>query len=143
MECDRRWHTRVDRSLTGCMRCALPGVRHCVIGCLLGQKCGKVESTEGYRSGHNGADSKSDGRCKPARGFESHLLRQLQSTITGYKAELYSGTVSNRLKFGFPGRDECLSLTLHLPCLHPIIGVKRKEEKAIYPHNNNYKFAEA
>ena len=31
--------------------------------------------TERYRSGHNGADSKSDGRVKPARGFESHPLR--------------------------------------------------------------------
>ena len=30
---------------------------------------------ERYRSGHNGADSKSDGRVKPARGFESHPLR--------------------------------------------------------------------
>ena len=33
--------------------------------------------TERYRSGHNGADSKSDGRVKPARGFESHPLRHL------------------------------------------------------------------
>ena len=32
---------------------------------------------ERYRSGHNGADSKSDGRVKPARGFESHPLRHL------------------------------------------------------------------
>src|SRR6266446_10402256 len=31
---------------------------------------------ERYRSGHNGADSKSDGRVIPARGFESHPLRQ-------------------------------------------------------------------
>ena len=31
---------------------------------------------EGYRSGHNGADSKSDGGRKLSRGFESHLLRQ-------------------------------------------------------------------
>src|SRR5712671_6132724 len=30
---------------------------------------------ERYRSGHNGADSKSDGRVIPARGFESHPLR--------------------------------------------------------------------
>src|ERR1700739_3367344 len=33
---------------------------------------------ERYRSGHNGADSKSDGRVKPARGFESHPLRHPQ-----------------------------------------------------------------
>src|ERR1700692_2441277 len=33
--------------------------------------------TERYRSGHNGADSKSDGRVIPARGFESHPLRHL------------------------------------------------------------------
>src|SRR5450631_4544362 len=32
---------------------------------------------ERYRSGHNGADSKSDGRVIPARGFESHPLRHL------------------------------------------------------------------
>ena len=31
---------------------------------------------ERYRSGHNGADSKSDGRFIPPRGFESHPLRQ-------------------------------------------------------------------
>src|SRR5579863_8461673 len=30
---------------------------------------------ERYRSGHNGAESKSDGRVIPARGFESHPLR--------------------------------------------------------------------
>ena len=30
---------------------------------------------ERYRSGHNGADSKSDGRGNPARGFESRPLR--------------------------------------------------------------------
>jgi hypothetical protein len=35
---------------------------------------------ERYRSGHNGADSKSDGRVKPARGFESHPLRHLVPT---------------------------------------------------------------
>ena len=34
---------------------------------------------ERYRSGHNGADSKSDGRVKPARGFESRPLRQATS----------------------------------------------------------------
>src|SRR5580704_17305234 len=33
---------------------------------------------ERYRSGHNGADSKSDGRVIPARGFESHPLRQIK-----------------------------------------------------------------
>ena len=32
---------------------------------------------EGYRRGHNGADSKSDGRVKPARGFDSHPFRLL------------------------------------------------------------------
>ena len=32
---------------------------------------------EGYRSGHNGADSKSDGQGNLARGFESHPLRQI------------------------------------------------------------------
>ncbi len=31
---------------------------------------------ERYRSGHNGADSKSDGQGNLARGFESHPLRQ-------------------------------------------------------------------
>src|SRR5262249_31391246 len=36
---------------------------------------------ERYRSGHNGADSKSDGRVIPARGFESHPLRQIVSPI--------------------------------------------------------------
>src|SRR5450631_112469 len=34
---------------------------------------------ERYRSGHNGADSKSDGRVIPARGFESHPLRHFFS----------------------------------------------------------------
>ena len=41
---------------------------------------------ERYRSGHNGADSKSDGRVKPARGFESHPLRHehtIQRTAYG------------------------------------------------------------
>src|SRR5262245_38710648 len=37
---------------------------------------------ERYRSGHNGADSKSDGRVKPARGFESHPLRHLNRRRT-------------------------------------------------------------
>ena len=37
------------------------------------------KSTERYRSGHNGADSKSDGRVIPARGFESHPLRHFIS----------------------------------------------------------------
>src|SRR4051794_6333677 len=32
---------------------------------------------ERYRSGHNGADSKSDGQGNLARGFESHPLRQM------------------------------------------------------------------
>src|SRR5882757_6518865 len=36
---------------------------------------------ERYRSGHNGADSKSDGRVIPARGFESHPLRQPRNFI--------------------------------------------------------------
>src|SRR5476649_3003125 len=36
-----------------------------------------ISLTERYRSGHNGADSKSDGRVIPARGFESHPLRHL------------------------------------------------------------------
>ena len=30
---------------------------------------------EEYRSGHNGADSKSDGRVKPAQEFDSPLFR--------------------------------------------------------------------
>ena len=30
---------------------------------------------EEYRSGHNGADSKSDGRLKPAQEFDSPLFR--------------------------------------------------------------------
>ena len=33
---------------------------------------------ETYRSGHNEADSKSVSRLKPARGFESHRLRQIK-----------------------------------------------------------------
>ena len=33
-------------------------------------------NTERYRSGHNENDSKSFGRLIPARGFESHSLRQ-------------------------------------------------------------------
>jgi hypothetical protein len=32
---------------------------------------------EGYRSGHNGADSKSDGQGNLTREFESHPLRHL------------------------------------------------------------------
>ena len=32
----------------------------------------KGSGADGYRSGHNGADSKSDGRVIPAREFESH-----------------------------------------------------------------------
>ena len=35
-----------------------------------------LSELEGYRSGHNGADSKSDGRVIPARGSESHPFRQ-------------------------------------------------------------------
>src|SRR5450631_3747982 len=38
-----------------------------------------ISLTERYRSGHNGADSKSDGRVIPARGFESHPLRHFFS----------------------------------------------------------------
>src|ERR1700735_2641600 len=37
---------------------------------------------ERYRSGHNGADSKSDGRVIPARGFESHPLRQIKKGLS-------------------------------------------------------------
>ncbi len=36
---------------------------------------------EGYRSGHNGADSKSDGQGNLTREFESHPLRQLLPII--------------------------------------------------------------
>ena len=36
---------------------------------------------ERYRSGHNGADSKSDGRHKSARGFESHPLRSSKYSV--------------------------------------------------------------
>jgi hypothetical protein len=36
-----------------------------------------LDLPEGYRSGHNGADSKSDGRVKPTRGFDSHPFRNL------------------------------------------------------------------
>jgi hypothetical protein len=36
---------------------------------------------ERYRSGHNGADSKSDGQGNLARGFESHPLRQILDGI--------------------------------------------------------------
>ena len=36
---------------------------------------------EGYRSGHNGADSKSDGQGNLTRGFESHPLRQISLLI--------------------------------------------------------------
>src|SRR5690606_17781817 len=38
-----------------------------------------VPNRERYRSGHNGADSKSDGQGDLARGFESHPLRQLKN----------------------------------------------------------------
>src|ERR1700685_893356 len=38
-----------------------------------------ISYMERYRSGHNGADSKSDGRVIPARGFESHPLRHFFS----------------------------------------------------------------
>ena len=36
---------------------------------------------ERYRSGHNGADSKSDGQGNLTRGFESHLLRQIPNEL--------------------------------------------------------------
>jgi hypothetical protein len=36
---------------------------------------------EGYRSGHNGADSKSDGQGNLTREFESHPLRPLPLLI--------------------------------------------------------------
>ena len=39
------------------------------------QTAERIVPPERYRSGHNGADSKSDGRVIPARGFESHPLR--------------------------------------------------------------------
>ena len=37
--------------------------------------------TEMYRSGHNGADSKSVVRLIPYRGFESHRLRQKKAKV--------------------------------------------------------------
>ncbi len=40
-----------------------------------------ISSMERYRSGHNGADSKSDGRVIPAREFESHPLRHLSQEV--------------------------------------------------------------
>ena len=45
--------------------------------------------SERYRSGHNGADSKSDGGLTAPRGFESHPLRQFKHLscllrVTGY-----------------------------------------------------------
>src|SRR5215831_6688506 len=40
---------------------------------------GQIVPPERYRSGHNGADSKSDGRVIPARGFESHPVRHVLS----------------------------------------------------------------
>ena len=41
---------------------------------------------ERYRSGHNGADSKSDGQGNLARGFESHPLRQEHSITSTFRA---------------------------------------------------------
>src|ERR1700723_3806150 len=45
---------------------------------------------ERYRSGHNGADSKSDGRVIPAREFESHPLRQNKNGPV-FQARFYFG----------------------------------------------------
>jgi hypothetical protein len=41
---------------------------------------------ERYRSGHNGADSKSDGQGNLARGFESHPLRQYIEHLCGLQS---------------------------------------------------------
>ena len=53
---------------------------------------------ERYRSGHNGADSKSDGRVIPARGFESHPLRDrkfISKDFTPYRR--LSGATKRRV----------------------------------------------
>src|SRR5512146_363130 len=56
--------------------------------------------TERYRSGHNGADSKSDGRVKPARGFESHPLRHQFPRLFRYLARSGGPLLANPLPNG-------------------------------------------
>lgn len=64
---------------------------------------------ERYRSGHNGADSKSDGRCIPARGFESHPLRHYVQETLGY----FPGT--SRPDIVFPSGSEFIDYRYGLP----------------------------
>ena len=45
--------------------------------------------TEMYRSGHNGADSKSVVRLIPYRGFESHRLRQITKSSSSDELFIY------------------------------------------------------
>ena len=45
-------------------------------------------SKERYRSGHNGADSKSDGGRLPPRGFESHPLRHIKALKNRIASEI-------------------------------------------------------
>ncbi len=54
---------------------------------------------ERYRSGHNGADSKSDGGLAAPRGFESHPLRQISTLV--YLLRFFSYTA-------FPPRKRSL-----------------------------------
>ena len=51
-------------------------------GTALISRCRPRSRAERYRSGHNGADSKSDGRVIPAREFESHPLRHFSSPMS-------------------------------------------------------------
>src|ERR1700678_4816324 len=72
----------------------------------------KIVPPERYRSGHNGADSKSDGRVIPARGFESHPLRHLicsrfngllRSPFSTAKLLPNSGDFRGRITINFVG----------------------------------------
>ena len=56
---------------------------------------------ERYRSGHNGADSKSDGRGNPARGFESRPLRQLPQHYYLRRSDLIGSGWNIRLYPGY------------------------------------------
>ena len=46
--------------------------------------CWKTSSTEKYSSGRRGPPAKGVGRIKPARGFESLLLRCVVTQTTDY-----------------------------------------------------------
>ena len=52
------------------------------------------QNLETYRSGHNELDSKSSCRLVPARGFESHRLRERKTRINAavsMRAGIYAG----------------------------------------------------